>query len=49
MEIKLDRRPLHERLRTIPFEEVVDRVTACCFEAACRLPLDVIDAIKAEL
>ncbi|MBO5763342.1 MAG: fumarate hydratase [Lentisphaeria bacterium] len=47
MEIKLDRRPLHERLRTIPFEEVVDRVTACCFEAACRLPLDVIDAIKA--
>ena len=46
-EIRIDQRPLSERLRTIPFEEVVDRVAACCFEAACRLPLDVMDKIRA--
>ena len=46
-EIRIDQRSLSERLRTIPFEEVVDRVAACCFEAACRLPLDVMDKIRA--
>ena len=47
MEIKIDRRPPTERLRTIPFDTIVERVAACCFEAACRLPLEVMDKIRA--
>ncbi len=47
MEIKVDRREPEERLRKIPFDRVVDAVTRCCFEAACRLPADVLAAIEA--
>ena len=43
--IKIDNRTPAERLRLIPFEEVVERTAACCFEAACQLPADVLQAI----
>ncbi len=35
--------------KVIPFARIVERTAACCFEAATRLPADVLDAIgKAE-
>ncbi|MBR4957737.1 MAG: hypothetical protein IKZ31_08240, partial [Lentisphaeria bacterium] len=43
--VKIDTRSLAERMRVIPFEEVVERTAACCFEAACQLPADVLQAI----
>lgn len=46
MEIKIDRRDPLDRLRKIPFDEVVSAVTRCCIEAACRLPADVLTAIE---
>lgn len=46
MEIKLDRRSPAERLRRLPFDTVVEAVTACCLEAACKLPADVLEAIR---
>lgn len=47
MEIKIDRRPPAERLRSLPFDHVVEKVAACCLEAACQLPPDVLSAIRA--
>ena len=46
MEIRIDRRTPLERMRVIPFQQVVDAVTNCCFEAAFRLPPDVLRAIR---
>lgn len=45
--IRIDRRSPWERMRVIPFTEVVDRVAACCVEAACDLPADVLAAVRA--
>lgn len=47
MEIKIDRRSPAERLRKIPYGDVVAAVTRCCFEAACQLPQDVLETIRA--
>jgi fumarate hydratase subunit alpha len=44
--IKIDTRTPAERLRVIPFNDVVERTAACCFEAACQLPADVLQAIR---
>ncbi len=49
MNIQIDRRPPAERLRRLPFQTVVDRVALCCLEASCRLPEDVLAALKAGL
>ncbi len=46
MEIRIDRRTPLEWMRVIPFQQVVDAVTNCCFEAAFRLPPDVLRAIR---
>ncbi len=46
MKISIDRRTPSERLRHVAFDDVVARVAACCFEAACVLPPDVLQAIR---
>ena len=45
-EIRIDRRPPGERMRHIAFDDIVERTAACCFEAASRLPEDVLAAIR---
>lgn len=47
MEIKIDRRPLSERLRRVPYDRIVEMTVKCCIEAACVLPDDVLAAIRA--
>ena len=44
--IEIDRRPPGERMRRIAFDDIVERTAACCFEAASRLPEDVLAAIR---
>ncbi len=46
MEIRIDRRPLSERLRHVDYRQIVDLTVKCCIEAACVLPPDVLEAIK---
>jgi len=42
-------RTIHDMIRHIPFDDVVNAVTACCLQAATQLPDDVITAIRAAL
>ncbi len=46
MEIKIDRRPPLERLRKIPYRDVVEATVKCCIDGSCLLPDDVLRAIR---
>ena len=47
VKIRIDRRTPLERMRVIPFDEVVQAVASCCMRAAYDLPADVIEALRA--
>ena len=48
LKLKIGASP-QDMLRVVPFQQVVDAVSACCLQAACQLPEDVSAALNRAL